>query len=85
VVTIKDNEGHFYIAGQTGSRGLTSDVNTKDILCLKKLKREKKYQYFMSFPSRCLCFEKQIQDEFFSPAVLIGRKKKIKRIFFRLS
>jgi hypothetical protein len=33
VVTIKDNEGHFYIAGQTGKGiGLTSDVNTKDIL-----------------------------------------------------
>jgi hypothetical protein len=28
VVTIKDNEGHFYIAGQTGKGvGLTSDVN----------------------------------------------------------
>jgi hypothetical protein len=32
----------------------------------------------MSFPSRCLCFE--IQDEFFSPAVLIGRKKELENI-----
>jgi hypothetical protein len=36
-----------------------------------------------SFPSRCLCFEKQIQDEFFSPAVLIGRKKEL-RVFFQI-
>jgi hypothetical protein len=32
----------IFIAGQTGKGiGLTSDVNTKDILCLKKLKRRK--------------------------------------------
>jgi hypothetical protein len=30
VVTIKDNEGHFYIAGQTGKGiGLTSDEYKK--------------------------------------------------------
>jgi hypothetical protein len=47
----------------------------------EEIKKEK--NIFMSFPSRCLCFEKQIQDEFFSPAVLIGRKKEL-RVFFQI-
>jgi hypothetical protein len=41
----------------------------------EEIKREKKYQYFMSFSQDAYVLKKQIQDEFFSPAVLIGRKK----------
>jgi hypothetical protein len=48
---------------------------------LKKLKR-RKISVFHEFSLKMLiCFEKQIQDEFFSPAVLIGRKKELREYF----
>jgi hypothetical protein len=41
VVTIKDNEGHFYIAGQTGKGiGLTSDEYKRYSL-FEEIKKEK--------------------------------------------
>ena len=83
VVTIKDNEGHFYIAGQTGKGiGLTSDVNTKRYSLFEEIKKGEKISVFHEFfPQDAYVLKKQIQDEFFSPAVLIGRKKQLREYF----
>ncbi|MFV8351492.1 hypothetical protein [Flavobacterium sp. XS2P14] len=83
VVTIKDNEGHFYIAGQTGKGiGLTSDVNTKRYSLFEEIKKGEKISVFHEFfPQDAYVLKKQIQDEFFSPAVLIGRKKELREYF----
>ena len=83
VVTIKDNEGHFYIAGQTGKGiGLTSDVNTKRYSLFEEIKKGEKISLFHEFfPQDAYVLKKQIQDEFFSPAVLIGRKKQLREYF----
>lgn len=83
VASIKDNEGHFYIAGQTGKGvGLTSDVNTKRYSLFEEIKKGEKISvYHEFFPQDAYVLKKQIQDEFFSPAVLIGRKKELREYF----
>ncbi|MFN7100141.1 MAG: hypothetical protein ACK4M4_07185 [Flavobacterium sp.] len=83
VASIKDNEGHFYIAGQTGKGvGLTSDVNTKRYSLFEEIKKGEKISVFHEFfPQDAYVLKKQIQDEFFSPAVLIGRKKELREYF----
>jgi hypothetical protein len=64
VVTIKDNEGHFYIAGQTGKGiGLTS-WNTKRYSLFEEIKREKNISISWVFPQDAYVLKKQIQDDF---------------------
>ena len=83
IVNIKDNEGHFYIGGQTGKGvGLTSDVNTKRYSLFEEIKKGEKISVFHEFfPQDAYVLKKQIQDEFFSPSILIGRKKELREYF----
>lgn len=83
IANIKDNEGHFYIVGKTGrGLGLGSSVNTKRYSLFEEIKKgEKLSVYHEFFPQDAYALKKQVQDEFFSPAVFIGRKKELREYF----
>lgn len=83
ITTIKDNEGRMYIVGKTGKGfGITNGVNTRRYAMFEEIKKGKKVSLFHEFfPQDDYVLKKDTQEEFFSPSVLIGRKKDLKEFF----
>lgn len=83
IKNIKDTEGRFYFVGKTGKGiGLTSVNNTKRYALFEELKKGSKLSiHHEFFPQDDYVIKKDLQDEYFSPPLLIGRKKALKEYF----
>lgn len=83
VINIKDNEGRIYITGKTGnSLSLTEDAGLRRFALFEEIKKGAKVSvYHEFFPQDVFVLKKTIDDNFYSPPVLIGRKKSLKTYF----
>jgi hypothetical protein len=91
VVNIKDSEGRIYIVGKAGrgvplvAVGAAADkvqTSTKRYSLFEEVKKGGKVSlYHEFFPQDDYSLKKPTQDEFFSPPVLLGRRKALKEYF----
>jgi hypothetical protein len=84
VVNIKDNEGHIYLTGKTGNSFSLSEENigSRRFALFEEIKKGAKISVYKEFfPQDAFVLKKTTEDNFYTPPILIGRKKSLKAYF----
>lgn len=83
VINIKDKEGRVYVTGKTGNNfSLSDDINLRRFALFEEIKKGNRLSlYHEFFPQDVFVLKKTVEDDFYSPPIILGRKKSLKAYF----